>query len=83
MDGTTPGWDLIRYSYRSVSQLVIILAQDLLSMGSEARFNTPGEPSGNWKWRMTQNQFDELHNHSAPYLREQALLTGRIEEISN
>ncbi len=82
VDGTTPGWDLIRCSYRSVSQLVIILAQDLLSLGSEARFNTPGEPSGNWKWRMTQSQFDELKNHSARYLREQALLAGRIQEIS-
>ena len=83
VDGSAPGWDLIRCSYRSVSQLVIILGQDLLSLGSEARFNTPGKPSGNWKWRMTECQFHELKKHSAQYLREQALLTGRIAEKSD
>jgi len=26
--------------------------QDLLGLGSEARMNLPGTPSGSWKWRM-------------------------------
>jgi 4-alpha-glucanotransferase len=36
----------------SVAQLAIIPAQDLLQLGSEARFNTPGTVAGNWSWRL-------------------------------
>jgi 4-alpha-glucanotransferase len=36
----------------SVAQLAIIPAQDLLQLGSQARFNTPGTVSGNWSWRL-------------------------------
>ncbi len=37
-----------------------IPAQDLLGLGSEARFNTPGNPQGNWTWRMTDAQLTQL-----------------------
>ena len=30
--------------------------QDFLSLGNEARMNYPGNPSGNWTWRMTSGQ---------------------------
>jgi 4-alpha-glucanotransferase len=36
----------------SVAQLAIVPAQDLLQLGSEARFNTPGTVAGNWSWRL-------------------------------
>jgi 4-alpha-glucanotransferase len=36
----------------SVAQLAIIPAQDLLQLGSQARFNTPGIAGGNWSWRL-------------------------------
>ncbi|MEK9772333.1 MAG: 4-alpha-glucanotransferase, partial [Opitutae bacterium] len=65
------------------SQLVIITAQDLLSLGSEARFNRPGELQGNWNWRMTAEQFHHLRNHSTHYLREQAMLADRFQEDLN
>jgi 4-alpha-glucanotransferase len=26
--------------------------QDLLGLGSSARMNAPGRPTGNWRWRM-------------------------------
>jgi 4-alpha-glucanotransferase len=26
--------------------------QDLLNLGDEARFNTPGTANGNWQWRL-------------------------------
>jgi 4-alpha-glucanotransferase len=41
-----------RAALGSVAQLSIIPAQDLLRLGSEARFNTPGTVSGNWRWRL-------------------------------
>jgi len=37
------------------NQLVIIPAQDLLGLGSEARMNRPGTVNGhNWKWKLEQ-----------------------------
>jgi len=38
----------------------ILPAQDLLGLGSEARFNTPGNPQGNWTWRLTDAEFADL-----------------------
>jgi len=80
IDGSTPGWDMLRHAYRSVSQLVVTPAQDLLSLGTDARFNKPGEASGNWNWRMTEAQFHHLRHHSTRYLREQAILAGRLSK---
>jgi len=51
-------WDLIRTALASVSKTCIIPLQDLLSLGSEARFNRPGEAVGNWCWRMGESPFD-------------------------
>jgi len=31
--------------------MVVIPAQDLLELGSEARMNTPSVAAGNWSWR--------------------------------
>ena len=44
--------ELIRMALMSVCRLAIIPMQDLLGLGSEARMNTPGTNSGNWRWRM-------------------------------
>ncbi len=46
-------WDLIRLAAASVADLCIIPCQDLLGLGSEARFNTPGRATDNWSWQMT------------------------------
>ena len=69
---------MLRQAYRSVPPLVIVQAQDLLSLGTEARFNRPGHEHGNWKWRMTSEQLNRLREESSSYLREQALVTGRL-----
>lgn len=71
-------WDFVRAAYASVSNLTIIPLQDLLSLGSEARFNTPGTREGNWQWRYRAPQLEKLKNESAPYLREIAGLYGRL-----
>ncbi len=44
-------WDLIRLAWMSVADLAVTPLQDVLSLGSEARMNRPGQPSGNWRWR--------------------------------
>ncbi|HEV7986323.1 MAG TPA: 4-alpha-glucanotransferase [Steroidobacteraceae bacterium] len=43
---------MLRATLSSVAQLAILSAQDLLQLGSEARFNTPGTAQGNWSWRL-------------------------------
>ncbi len=77
VDGREIGWDFVRSAYAAVSRLAIIPLQDLLSLGGEARFNTPGVAAGNWQWRYTDAQLETLRRQSAPYLRDLALLYGR------
>ena len=48
--------DLVRLSMRSPSRLAIAPLQDLLGLGSTARFNTPGKSRNNWRWRATESQ---------------------------
>jgi 4-alpha-glucanotransferase len=52
-DGSDVSWDLIRACWASVAVLSIAPMQDFLCLGNEARMNYPGNPSGNWTWRMS------------------------------
>jgi 4-alpha-glucanotransferase len=45
-------WIMIRSIMASVAQMAIAPMQDVLGLGSAARMNLPGTPSGNWTWRM-------------------------------
>lgn len=77
IDGKEVAWDFIRNAYESVCSMVVIPMQDLLSLGSEARFNTPGQAAGNWSWRYDAEQLKQLEINSADYLKELAELYGR------
>ena len=46
--------DFVHLALASRSNLVIVQMQDLLGLGSEARFNRPGTLGGNWQWRLVQ-----------------------------
>lgn len=78
VNGREIGWDLIRAAYASVAGLAVIPLQDLLSLGTEGRLNTPGQAAGNWGWRYRAEQLDRLERDSAGYLRELAELHGRV-----
>lgn len=67
----------MRTAYAAVSRLAILPLQDLLSLGGEARFNTPGVAAGNWQWRYDDAQLDMLRRDAAPYLRTLGELYGR------
>ena len=69
--------DFLRTAYASVCALAIIPLQDLLGLGSPARFNSPGKPEGNWSWRFRSEQLATLRARSGPYLREFAALYRR------
>ncbi len=50
-DGSDISWDFIRLALMSVSTMAIIPLQDIFDLGTNARFNMPGRPVGNWGWR--------------------------------
>ena len=75
--GDAVPWDMIRAGYGAPSRLFIFPMQDLLSLGSEARMNTPGQAVGNWQWRFTREHLDQLWSESAEYLRLLAKLYER------
>ena len=43
---------LVRATLASVAPLAMVPIQDVLALGSEARFNVPGTVGGNWIWRL-------------------------------
>ena len=43
--------DMIRLCLSSIASYAIFPMQDVLSLGSEGRMNTPGTAAGNWGWR--------------------------------
>ncbi|MEO7413084.1 MAG: 4-alpha-glucanotransferase, partial [Opitutaceae bacterium] len=77
VNGSDVSWDFIRACYSSPANLAVIPLQDLLSLDSSARFNTPGKSQGNWTWRYRAEQLRALRDNSAGYLRELAALYGR------
>lgn len=80
--GQEVGWDFIRAAYASVANLAVIPMQDLLSLDSSARFNTPGKSQGNWTWRYRPEQLQALQGGTAAYLRGLAELYGRAPDLS-
>jgi len=60
VDGSDFAWDLIRVAWSSVAVFALAPMQDFLNLGAEARMNFPGKPSGNWTWRMGENDLAEV-----------------------
>jgi len=58
-DGYNVSWDLIRGAWSSVAMFALGPMQDFLSLNNEARMNYPGNPSGNWTWRMPESAMNE------------------------
>jgi 4-alpha-glucanotransferase len=67
-------WDLMAAGSASVADTFIAPVQDVLSLGSEARLNTPGRPAGNWTWRLADGALNAAH---AERLRSLAAANGR------
>ena len=70
-----PAWDLFRLGMASVADTCVAPAQDLLTLGGEARMNFPGRPSGNWTWRLRPEGLGEGVRAG---LRELAEVYGRL-----
>ncbi|MEN3111218.1 4-alpha-glucanotransferase [Uliginosibacterium paludis] len=62
IDGQDIGWQMIRAACASVADLAIHPLQDVIGLGSEARMNFPGKPSGYWQWRFDWAQLQPRHH---------------------
>ncbi len=72
---TNPARELIRMAWGSVAALAIAPLQDVFALGSEARMNVPGQPSGNWQWRFRSEQFN------AEIIKWMAQITARYARV--
>jgi 4-alpha-glucanotransferase len=70
-----PWWSLIRLAYASPARVAMLQAQDVLGLGSKARMNTPGVPSGQWRWRLADGA---LTGELARRLRDVTEAAGRL-----
>ena len=63
--------DLVRAAFSTAAALAIAPLQDYLGLGSEARLNTPGKPSNNWRWRVREEQLSaDLCRHVAGLVQD-------------
>jgi 4-alpha-glucanotransferase len=70
-----PAWALIRLALGTRARIAVVPAQDLLSLGNEARMNTPGRRGGNWSWRLPAGALDA---RLAERLRAAGTAAGRV-----
>ncbi|MFM7437133.1 MAG: 4-alpha-glucanotransferase, partial [Snowella sp.] len=68
-------WDMIRLALSSVANQAIIPLQDVFSLGSNARTNTPSQAEGNWAWRYRGEALTEEYSNR---LREMVYIYGRF-----
>lgn len=50
----------VRALMMSAADTVIFPVQDLLAFGADTRVNTPGNTTGNWRYRLTRDQLDSV-----------------------
>ncbi|MFN5655740.1 MAG: 4-alpha-glucanotransferase, partial [Verrucomicrobiota bacterium] len=74
---TDPHVRLAEAALASPGVAAFIPVQDLLGLGAEARFNTPGNPQGNWGWRMSDLQLTTLAAMAGAW-RQRLKATGRL-----
>ena len=57
-------WNIIKYSFKSNSKIVMVTVQDILGLDDTARINVPGtENEKNWSWKLQDftNFKDKIH----------------------
>lgn len=59
VNGEDIAWELIRVAWSSVAVFSLAPMQDFLNLDNEARMNYPGNPRGNWSWRMPSTGMSE------------------------
>ncbi|TKB11244.1 4-alpha-glucanotransferase [Desulforhopalus sp. IMCC35007] len=66
--------DLMYLAQSSTSKLSIFPLQDVLGFGNDCKMNSPGQPTGNWRWRCSKEFFTPAVEN---YLAETTIRFGR------
>ncbi|MGB5713066.1 MAG: 4-alpha-glucanotransferase [Waterburya sp.] len=61
-------WSMIRLALGSVGNTVVLPFQDILGLGTDAKMNTPSQPTGNWSWRCRAEAFNDELSGRLKYL---------------
>ncbi len=69
-------WGILRGGMSSVARLFVTQMQDYLELDNSARMNTPGNPEGNWQWRMGKGKL-------TPELAEKIACMTRLYDRAN
>ena len=70
-------WAMMRTALMSVADTSILMMQDFIGLGEEARINQPSTIGGNWQWRIAKGC---LNDWLAEIIRENTALYGRLPE---
>jgi len=70
INGNDIAWDLIRQAFSTNAVYAIVPLQDIMSLGTNDRMNTPGIASGWWKFRYTSDMLKPEYNERLTYLTE-------------
>ena len=82
LDGSRSAWPMIRVLLSTVSRLAVMPMQDLLDLPASATLNRPGTSDGNWQWRFTNAQLENLRREKLPVLRHWIDLYDRTGDHS-
>ncbi len=74
----SPCWEFIEMGLSTDARLFVAPLQDLLCLGSDARFNKPGTIDNNWSWRL--KSFDLNLNKALSFYSQKAKSLGRKKE---
>lgn len=65
---------IIENVWKSGAGIAVTTPQDMLGFGKDTRVNIPGKESGNWQWRITTEQLNDIDKN---YFRKINRLYGR------
>ncbi len=71
----SPDWErgydsILRSMFASCAGIVILPIQDLLGYGSDTRLNIPGKADGNWQFRITKEQLQNIDKQKFRHFNE-------------
>ncbi len=80
LGGESSALPLVRAALASVARLAIVPMQDLLDLDGSARMNHPGTAEGNWQWRFTSGQLEDLADEHGETFRAWNALFDRTSD---
>ncbi|OCL26208.1 4-alpha-glucanotransferase [Orenia metallireducens] len=76
-------WGLIEAAWSSIAVMAIAPLQDILSLDSGARMNTPGASSGNWQWRYKKDMLTDDIINKLTALTEKYRINDQFADVVN